>query len=63
METFTESLILTLTPSLKQRLQDFADEQNWHVTAAIRYFIQDGLDRCPFTGCRELVSADGGQWR
>jgi hypothetical protein len=44
METFTESLILTLTPSLKQRLQDFADEQNWHVTAAIRYFIQDGLD-------------------
>src|SRR5881392_1497939 len=19
--------------------------------------------RCPFTGCRELVSADGGQWR
>jgi hypothetical protein len=21
------------------------------------------LARCPFTGCRELASADGGEWR
>jgi len=21
------------------------------------------VKECPFTGCRELVSADGGQWR
>ena len=43
-ETLTESLTLYLTPALKQRLKAFAEEQNWHVTAAIRYFIQDGLD-------------------
>ncbi len=43
-EFFTKSIILTLTPALKQRLQGFADERGWHVTAAVRYFIEAGLD-------------------
>jgi len=43
-ETLTKSISLPLTPALKQRLQDFADARNWHVTAAIRYFIKGGLD-------------------
>jgi hypothetical protein len=42
-ETFTEEILLTLTPDLKRRIQEFADVQDWHVTAAIRYFIKDGL--------------------
>lgn len=42
-ETLTKDIILTMTPTLKQRVQDFADERAWHVTAAIRYFIEDGL--------------------
>jgi hypothetical protein len=43
-ETFTEHIDLTMPPAQKQRLQTFADEQNWHLTAAIRYFVLDGLD-------------------
>jgi len=25
--------------------------------------VQLAVLRCPFTGCRELASADGGEWR
>lgn len=60
METFTESLILSLPPSLKQRLQAFADEKNWHVTAAVRYFIKDGLDGA--TRRAELVEEAANCW-
>ena len=44
METLTENIGLTLTPTLRQRLRDFADEHDWHETAAVRYFIEAGLD-------------------
>lgn len=43
-ETFTESITLTLTPSLRRRLKDFADQRDWYETDAARYFIQDGLE-------------------
>lgn len=43
-ERFTEDIILTGTPTLKRRLQDFADTRDWHVTDVVRYFIEDGLD-------------------
>ena len=59
METFTESLILTMTPTLKRRLQAFADEQNWHVTYAIRYFIQDGLEGAARRAELAKEAADG----
>jgi hypothetical protein len=43
-EKFTEDIILTMTPTLKRRLQDFADARDWHVTDVVRYLIEDGLD-------------------
>jgi hypothetical protein len=42
-ETFTEDIILTMTPSLRQCLKAFASERGWYETAAVRYFIEDGL--------------------
>jgi hypothetical protein len=36
METLTEQINLTLTPALRQRLQDFAAERGWYETAAAR---------------------------
>ena len=41
---FTTSITVTMTPTMKQRLERFADERGWHVSATARYFVEDGLD-------------------
>jgi hypothetical protein len=43
-ETLSEEEMFNLTPSLKQRLREFAAERRWPIAATIRYFIEVGLE-------------------
>jgi hypothetical protein len=43
-ETLSEEITLNMTPQQRQRLKAFANSQGWYETAAIRYFIELGLD-------------------
>ena len=36
--------MFNMTPELDRRIRDYAEQRGWSVGAAIRYFIEDGLD-------------------
>ena len=44
VERMTKEIIFNLSPDLDRRLRDFATDRRWSVAAAIRFFIEHGLD-------------------
>jgi predicted DNA-binding protein len=42
--TMDKTFMFNMTPELDLRLRNFAEERGWSIGAAVRYFLEDGLD-------------------